>query len=65
MAGSKGVIINIITETVEVEQNIEDMKVIITDKPNAAAATLTDSILTTIVIVIVDIVVVEYKMRMK
>jgi hypothetical protein len=54
VAGSKGVIINIIIETVEVGQNMEGMKVIITDKPNAAAATLTDSIPTTIDIVIVD-----------
>jgi hypothetical protein len=54
VAGIKGVIINIITETVGVEQNIEGMKVIITDRPDAVAATHTGSILAIIVIVIVD-----------
>jgi hypothetical protein len=54
VAGIKGVIINIITETVGVGQNIEGMKIIITGISDAVAATLTGSILAIIVIVIID-----------
>jgi ABC-type uncharacterized transport system substrate-binding protein len=54
VAGIKSVIINIITETTGVGQNIEGMKVIITGIPDAVAATLTGSILAIIVIVVID-----------
>jgi predicted GTPase len=46
---------NIKIEIIEAAaKDIEDMKVIIIDKPNAMAATLTNSILAIVVIAIID-----------
>jgi hypothetical protein len=55
VADIKGATMNIKIEIVEVAaKDIEDMKVIIIDKPDVLAATLTNSILAIVVIAIID-----------